>query len=335
MIKKFLGLMTLASLLVVWGADVANANGPAQLKIITDPQTVDVNVTSSIITVETQDDSGVPADATSTTYVNLVSDSVTGVFSSKSVSECGADWTKTSVTIASSTAHKSFCYKDSASGVHLITVSDSVGVLSSDSQLITINSPTITLESIAIASPATKLSYLVDETLDISGLIIIGAYSDTSTSTLPVTLADVTGFDSSIATSSQILTITLEGQIATYTIEITAPPVSVGESTSPIIETVPNYSSHSSGYVLGWRPNGQIDETAQVLGASTTQAKELIRQKRIRHIKKRFNLLRVEFYDLKHSQTIPVPIIPATNDPKPTTTISTTTPPSNPFWKFW
>jgi len=80
-----------------------------------------------------------------------------------------------------------------------------------------------TLASIAVTTPATKLVYNVGDTLDISGLVITGTYSDLSTKTETINLTDVTGFDSSIAITDEILTITINGQTTTYKINIVEP----------------------------------------------------------------------------------------------------------------
>jgi hypothetical protein len=80
--------------------------------------------------------------------------------------------------------------------------------------------PVVTLSSIAITTPATKLAYTVGDTLDITGMVVTGTYSDASTAVLPVTAANVTGFDSSLAATGQTLTVTYQGQTATYTVDI-------------------------------------------------------------------------------------------------------------------
>lgn len=95
------------------------------------------------------------------------------------------------------------------------------------SQAITVNAAgtTNTLQSIAITTPATKLSYNVGDTLDITGLVVTGKNSDNSTTPEAITLADVSGFDSSAVVASQTLTITVGGKTATYTISIAAASV--------------------------------------------------------------------------------------------------------------
>ena len=79
-----------------------------------------------------------------------------------------------------------------------------------------------TLQSIAITTPATKLSYTVGDTLDITGLVITGTYSDATTKVETVSASDVSGFDSTTPVTGQVLTITVGGKTITYTIDVVA-----------------------------------------------------------------------------------------------------------------
>jgi C1A family cysteine protease len=83
-------------------------------------------------------------------------------------------------------------------------------------------SATAELQSIAITSPATKLSYEIGESLDLSGLVVTGTYSDGSSKVEAISAANISGFDSSQADASQVLTISVDGKTATYTISILA-----------------------------------------------------------------------------------------------------------------
>ncbi|MFA5773308.1 MAG: bacterial Ig-like domain-containing protein [Candidatus Paceibacterota bacterium] len=78
----------------------------------------------------------------------------------------------------------------------------------------------ITLSSIAITTPATKLSYTVGDSLDISGLVVTGTYSDDSTSV--VTPDSVTGFNSSAPVTDQVLIVTVNNKTITYTVTVTS-----------------------------------------------------------------------------------------------------------------
>lgn len=77
------------------------------------------------------------------------------------------------------------------------------------------------LQSINITVPATKLTYTVGDSLDISGMVVRGTYSDGSTKTETITTSDITGFNSSAPAASQILTVTVGGKTATFTVTIT------------------------------------------------------------------------------------------------------------------
>ncbi len=83
-------------------------------------------------------------------------------------------------------------------------------------------------DSIAITSPAIKLIYFVGENLDISGLQVTGTYSNTDyTAVLPITEANVSGFDSSEPAVDQVLNITAGGKTATYNITVLPAPDSI------------------------------------------------------------------------------------------------------------
>ena len=77
-----------------------------------------------------------------------------------------------------------------------------------------------TLQSIAITTSAAKWSYNVGEALDLSGLVVTGSYSDGTTKTETITAANVSGFNSSVAVGNQVLTITLNGKTASFTIQV-------------------------------------------------------------------------------------------------------------------
>ncbi|MFH1129592.1 MAG: immunoglobulin-like domain-containing protein [Patescibacteria group bacterium] len=88
-----------------------------------------------------------------------------------------------------------------------------------------------TLTSIAITTPA-KLTYTVGDTLDISGLVVTGTYSDATTKVETITIGNVTGFNSSAPATDQVLTITVGGKTTTYTINVMAPLSSNKDITS-------------------------------------------------------------------------------------------------------
>jgi len=85
--------------------------------------------------------------------------------------------------------------------------------------------PAATLSSIAITTPASKLSYSIDDALDITGLVVTGTYSDSTTKVETITTGNITGFDSSAPAANQVLTITVGGKTTTYTVNIVATPI--------------------------------------------------------------------------------------------------------------
>lgn len=120
---------------------------------------------------------------------------------------------------------------DGTPGSFNFTVKISKGTgteVATDSKVMTITATPyvapVTLESIAIKTPATKLVYTVGDELDITGLVIEGTYSDESKKDETITAANVTGFDSTSAVASQTLTVTVDGKTTTYTVEIKAAP---------------------------------------------------------------------------------------------------------------
>ena len=80
----------------------------------------------------------------------------------------------------------------------------------------------VTLSSIAITTSATKLTYTVGDPLDITGLVVTGTYSDGSSASLTISTSDVSGFNSSALVTGQVLTITVDGKTATYTVDVVA-----------------------------------------------------------------------------------------------------------------
>ncbi|MDI3537770.1 MAG: hypothetical protein PWR12_583 [Eubacteriaceae bacterium] len=116
-------------------------------------------------------------------------------------------------------------------------------------------SQSVTLQSIAITSPANKLTYQLGESLDISGLVVTGTYSDGSTKTESITTANISGFDSSTA-GTKTLTITVGGKTATYTIRVQDPG-----STSDDVDVY--YRTHVQN--IGWQGtcyNGEVSGTS-------------------------------------------------------------------------
>ncbi len=120
-------------------------------------------------------------------------------------------------------------------GVYTISVAiaDSAGNSITDtSKTITVDDATPppatpTLLNIAITTPATKLYYNIGDTLDLTGLVVTETYSDGSHKVVSISASDVTGFDSSISSANQPLTITFGGQTATYAVNIVSSNFSI------------------------------------------------------------------------------------------------------------
>ncbi|NLY82810.1 MAG: hypothetical protein GX078_08640, partial [Clostridiales bacterium] len=113
---------------------------------------------------------------------------------------------------------------------------------------------TVKLDSIAITTPATKTVYTVGETLDITGLVVTGTYSDSTTKVETITTVNVTGFNSSAAVANQTLTVTVGGKIATYKVNINKVVVAVSAITVTSqgdVTTVVNGKTLQMGVVVG------------------------------------------------------------------------------------
>jgi len=114
-------------------------------------------------------------------------------------------------------------------------ISESAITIKGGAHIITIP---VTLSTIAITAQPTILSFTVGDTLDFTGLGVTGTFSDFSTSA--VTPTSVTGFNSTIPASNQVLTVHVGSHTATYTINVVAGP-----------PTTTNLGTASSFAVLG------------------------------------------------------------------------------------
>jgi uncharacterized repeat protein (TIGR02059 family) len=80
----------------------------------------------------------------------------------------------------------------------------------------------VVLNKIEITNQANKLTYLLNDNLDITGLQVTGTYSDGSSRVLDVTVDNISGFDSTSVSTSETLTISINGCTATYNVSIIA-----------------------------------------------------------------------------------------------------------------
>lgn len=70
-------------------------------------------------------------------------------------------------------------------------------------------------------TPPVKKDYVLGQNLDLTGLVATGTYSDGTTAPVPVTLAEISGFNSNNA-GSQTITVTVEGKTGTFDVNVTA-----------------------------------------------------------------------------------------------------------------
>lgn len=77
----------------------------------------------------------------------------------------------------------------------------------------------VTLVSIVVTTPPTKITYAIGDELDITGMVVTGTYSDSSTKVETVTTDNVTGFDSAEA-GEKTCTVTVSGKTATFTVTV-------------------------------------------------------------------------------------------------------------------
>ena len=78
------------------------------------------------------------------------------------------------------------------------------------------------LTSISVKTPPTKTTYAIGETLELDGLVVEGTYEDGSKRNLTITMANISGFDSSSATTNQTITITVGKLTTTFKVTISA-----------------------------------------------------------------------------------------------------------------
>jgi hypothetical protein len=126
-------------------------------------------------------------------------------------------------------------------------------------------STTNTLQSIAITTPATKLSYNIGDTLDITGLVVTGTYSDGSTTAEGITATNITGFNSATAVVDQVLTITVGGKTTTYAVTINAPTPS---QVAFDINSIPNNTLKLGDDFFDMSSEAMNDPQATILIAS-------------------------------------------------------------------
>ncbi|NOU88378.1 carbohydrate-binding protein, partial [Paenibacillus sp. LMG 31460] len=106
------------------------------------------------------------------------------------------------------------------------------------------------LESITITNLPTQRSYAIGESFKVSGLTVVGTYSDGSTGNVNVNADNVTGFKNTAPETGQTLTVTVGGRTATFTVDIYT--LKVGTVSVPGKIAAPNYiAKHDQPQVQG------------------------------------------------------------------------------------
>jgi len=75
------------------------------------------------------------------------------------------------------------------------------------------------LTGIEITTKPTKIEYIVGQSLDLTGMVVTGKYNDGTRATIPVTPANISGFDSS-KTGSQTVIVTVGNWTATFDVNV-------------------------------------------------------------------------------------------------------------------
>jgi hypothetical protein len=85
---------------------------------------------------------------------------------------------------------------------------------------VTITVNTAAINSITVTTPPTKLVYVVGQVANYQGIVVTANFADLSTATIPFAELSISGFDSSVAVTGQVITVSYGGQQTTFTIDI-------------------------------------------------------------------------------------------------------------------
>jgi hypothetical protein len=89
---------------------------------------------------------------------------------------------------------------------------------------------TVALVSIAVTNVPVKTTYAQDEDFDPTGLLITGTYTDSSTKTETVTVADISGYNAkTIGPQTLTVTVTVNGKTATATFTVTVASIPLAQ----------------------------------------------------------------------------------------------------------
>ncbi|ACT00280.1 S-layer homology domain-containing protein [Paenibacillus sp. JDR-2] len=97
----------------------------------------------------------------------------------------------------------------------------------------------VSLTGIAVTTPPAKTQYQVGESLDLTGLVVTGTYSDTTSNPVTITASNISGFDST-TTGTKTITVTLGGKTTTFNVTIVSNST---VPTGPVGSTAPDYDA--------------------------------------------------------------------------------------------
>jgi hypothetical protein len=191
----------------------ANTTGTQLLTVTVDGKTTTFSVTVNAASAATLQSIAVTSLPAKTAYtvgesLNLNGLVVTGTYSDGN--------TKTeSVSTANVSGYNAYY----TMGTQLLTVTVN-GKITTFSVTVT-EASAATLQSIAVASLPAKTTYTVGESLDLSGIVVIGTYSDGNTKAETVSTSNISGYNAN-TTGTQLLTVTVDGKTATFSVTVNA-----------------------------------------------------------------------------------------------------------------
>jgi hypothetical protein len=95
----------------------------------------------------------------------------------------------------------------------------------------------LALSSLVITTPAKKLTYIVGEKLDLTGLVVTGVYNNGTRKVQKVTSANVSGFKNTAPVVGEVLTIKIGGKTVTYKITVVGISPPTGLKFSAVTQT--------------------------------------------------------------------------------------------------
>jgi hypothetical protein len=135
----------------------------------------------------------------------------------------------------------------------------------------------VVLQSIAVTTRPAKIFYIKGEELALGGLVVTGTYSVGAKQVIPVTAANVTGYDANIL-GPQILTVTIDGKTATFTVTVNPAALqSIAVTRAPDkIIYLPGEALDLSGLVVTGTYTDGTTKTETVTAANVTGYKAAV-----------------------------------------------------------